>query len=198
MGDGWEQGTEAKSGGALPDTLAYIPEQPTQRLSIPISAGVLPPVVEFAVVSWASDSAGWGVLAGFAALGVHSWWRKRARTKPHALLRVEGQRLHLSGPAFVEPLMVPLDDLLDVYLDTKTIQRLRESPGPMPELRFINATVGGEQDIARIGLELTSETLFLTKERLSHLDTNEWFSKIRRFLRQHGWIPEDERPLPPS
>ena len=42
----------------------------------------------------------------------------------------------------------------------------------------------------------SSETLFLTKERLSHLDANEWFSKIRRFLRQHGWVPEDERPLP--
>ena len=78
------------------------------------------------------------------------------------------------------------------------VVELREAPGPLPELRFINATVGGEQDVARIGLELTRETLFLTKERLSHLDANEWFSKIRRFLRQHGWVPEDERPLPPE
>ena len=161
MGDGREKETTVEGGHALSDTLAYVPEQPTQRLSIPISAGVFPPVVAFAIVSWASDSVGWGVLAGFAALGMHSWWRKRARTKPHALLRVEGQRLHLSGPAFVEPLTVPLDDLLDVYLDTKTIQRLRESPGPMPELRFINAKVGGVQVVARIGLDLKSETLFL-------------------------------------
>jgi hypothetical protein len=198
MGDGRAQAAAVGDEEREPDTLAYIPEQPTQRLSIPITSVVFLPVVAFALVSWLSDSVGLGVLAGCASLGVHHWRRKRARAKPHALLRVEGQRLHLSGPAFVEPLTVPLDDLLDVYLDTKTIQRLRESPGPMPELRFINATVGGEQDVARIGLELTSETLFLTKERLSHLDANEWFSKIRRFLRQHGWTPEDERPLPPS
>jgi hypothetical protein len=66
--------------------------------------------------------------------------------------------------------IVDLKDLLDVYLDTKTIRHT-----------------------ARIALELRQETFFLTQERSSHLDANEWFGKIRRFLRQHGWIPEDER-----
>jgi len=178
------------------DTLAYIPEQPSLRSSIPISFAVVPPLLGWAVVSLITGSGGWGLVGGVAGLAWHYWSRRRAAARPQAILRVAGKNLHLSGPAFPRPLTVPLDDLLDVYLDTKTIQRLREAPGPLPELRFINATVGGDQDVARIGLELNHETLFLTKDRLSHLDSNEWFSKIRRFLRQHGWIPEDERPIP--
>jgi hypothetical protein len=181
-----------------PDELAYFPEHPPDRSSVVLTFAVFPPLLGCALVSVLTGSGALGILGGFATLGLHFWWRKRQRAKPHAFLRVDGQQLHLSGPAFGQPFTVALDDLLDVYLDTKTIQRLREAPGPLPELRFINATVGGEQDVARIGLELTSETLFLTKERLSHLDANEWFSKIRRFLRQHGWVPEDERPLPPE
>ena len=193
MGKGRAEGTSAGEG--VLETLEYVPEQPTQRISLPITSAVFPPILGFVLVSWISDSGALGVVAGLATLGLLYWRNKRARSEPQALLRVEGRQLHLSGPAFSQPLTVPLGDLLDVYLDTTTIQRLRESPGPLPELRFINATVGGEQDVARIGLEFTSETLFLTKDRLSHLDSNEWFSKIRRFLRQHGWVPEDERPL---
>lgn len=126
----------------------------------------------------------------------YMWLRRRQqRTVPRAVLKVQGKRLYLSGPAFGNngPTVIELEALLDVYLDTKTIQRVQENAGPIPELRFINATVGGVQDTARIGLELENETFFLTEQRVSHTDANEWFSKIRRFLRKHGWTPEDER-----
>jgi len=35
--------------------------------------------------------------------------------------------------------------------------------------------------------------VFLTEEHVSHLEANEWFSKIRRLLRKNGWTPLDER-----
>jgi hypothetical protein len=36
-------------------------------------------------------------------------------------------------------------------------------------------------------------SLFLTEEQGSHLEATEWSTKIRRFLRSNGWLPEDER-----
>jgi hypothetical protein len=177
------------------DELKYFPEDHRRTSSVGIGFILFPAVLGYAAVYWATNSVGLGILAG---LGVLSWpaiQRRRAKSQPRATLHVHERSLHLSGPAFAAPRTLDLDDLLDVYLDTKTIQRLREAPSPVPATRFLNQTVGGEQDVARIALELQTETLFLTEERVSHLDANEWFSKIRRFLRQHGWVPEDERAL---
>jgi hypothetical protein len=91
------------------------------------------------------------------------------------------------------PRRVELRHLEEVYLDTKTIQRLREAPNPVPQLSFLNQSVGGEQDESRIALQFANDTVFLTEARLSHLEANEWFSKIRRFLRRNGWTPISER-----
>jgi hypothetical protein len=202
MTDG-EEGLEAAhrepKGGGEPrttdrlDELRYFPESANRGSSIAIGFVLVPGLAAYALVTVVSGSKLLGFLVGLAVTLWPIIKQRRAKAIPRATLRIEGDQLHLSGPAFGHALSVTLDDLLDVYLDTKTIQRLREAPNPVPMTRFLNQTVGGEQDVARIGLELANETLFLTEDRVSHLDANEWFSKIRRFLRQHGWVPEDER-----
>jgi hypothetical protein len=189
---------EPKGGGApgvteRPDELRYFPESASRGSSIAVGFAMVPGLAGYTLVTVLGGSKLFGFCVGVAVTAWPIIKQRRARTIPRATLRIEGKQLHLSGPAFGRALSVTLDDLLDVYLDTQTIQRLREAPNPVPMTRFLNQTVGGEQDVARIGLELTNETLFLTEDRVSHLDSNEWFSKIRRFLRQHGWRPEDER-----
>lgn len=179
--------------GPPPDNvLAYFPEALQQRGSIGVYA-IFGPFFCLAAVAGLSGSLGLGALAFVACLAYVLWKRRRLKTVPRAVFTVQGSALTLSGDGFRNPRTIELADLLEVYLDTKTIQRVQESPGPIPDLRFINATVSGEHDSSRIGLELEHETLFLTEERVSHTDANEWFSKIRRFLRKHGWVPEDER-----
>jgi hypothetical protein len=183
----------AETRGEESNELQYFPEDPRRTSSVGIGFIVLPALAMYAIVQNVTNSVGIGMLAGLAVIAWPAVQRRRAKTRPRATLRVHERSLQLSGPAFSEPRSIPLDDLLEVYLDTKTIQRLREAPSPIPATRFLNQTVGGEQDESRIALELETETLYLTEQRVSHLDANEWFSKIRRFLRKHGWIPEDER-----
>jgi hypothetical protein len=175
--------------------LSYFPETERHSSSIAAIFAAGTPMLFGAAVGLISGS---GRLAlGAITLGGAwaIWKRRRIQIVPRAKLRIEGDTLHLSGAAFKVPISVPLRDLLDVYLDTKTIQRVQENPGPIPDLRFLNSTVSAEMDTARIALELERETFFLTEQRVSHTDANEGFSKIRRFLRRHGWVPEDERAL---
>jgi hypothetical protein len=179
--------------GAPPDNvLAYFPESAQPRSSVAFY-GVLAPIFGFAAVAAVTGSAGLGLIGLLATAGYMYWKRRRTKTVPRAVLTIQGRMLTLSGEAFSLPRTLAMEALLEVYLDTKAIQRVQENVGAIPALRFLNATVSEEHDTARIGLELEDETLFLTEERVSHLDANEWFSKIRRFLRKHGWLPEDER-----
>lgn len=178
---------------AVTAELEYFPEGSRHTSSVAAYYGLLLPLFVGMGVAMLARSAPAGLVAALGTAGWKYWQRRRARSTPRAVLRVLRGRLHLSGAAFVQPVACDLNQLLDVYLDTKTIQRVQENAGAVPDLRFINATVGGEQDTARIALELEHETFLLTEERLSHTDANEWFGKIRRFLRRHGWVPEDER-----
>lgn len=173
--------------------LAYFPEGKRPTSSVTAIYALLMPMLAAVACAMVFNSGAMGLLGGGLAIAWTYWQRRRAKVVPRARLRVDAGVLHLSGAAFPSELAVPLEQLLDVYLDTKTIQRVQENPGPIPDLRFINATVGGEIDTARIALELQTETHFLTVEHVSHTDANEWFSKIRRFLRRQGWVPEDER-----
>ena len=175
--------------------LSYFPEAERHSSSVTAMYALFMPVLSASAASAVFRSGRVGLLAAGVSLGWVYWKRRRAKVVPRAKLRVDNDVLHLSGPAFSPPISLQLGQLLDVYLDTKTIQRVQENPGPIPDVRFINATVSGEMDTARIGLELENETYFLTERRVSHTDANEWFSKIRRFLRKHGWVPADERPV---
>jgi hypothetical protein len=178
----------------LASELAYFPERQRHTSSVTAMYALMMPMLAGAAAAAVFQSGSIGLVAAGLSLGWLYWKRRRSKLVPRAKLRVQGDVLYLSGPAFSPPISLQLGELLDVYLDTKTIQRVQENPGPVPDLRFINATVSGEMDTARIALEAQSETFFLTEQHVSHTDANEWFSKIRRFLRKHGWVPEDERP----
>jgi hypothetical protein len=188
-------GAEKPGQDDVPSELSYFPEAERHTSSVTAMYALLMPMLAAAAVAAIFQSAPAGLFAAGASLGWVYWKRRRAKVVPRAKLRVDGAFLHLSGPAFPSAISLQLDQLIDVYLDTKTIQRVQENPGPVPDLRFINATVSGEMDTARIALELKNETFFLTEKRVSHTDANEWFSKIRRFLRKHGWVPADERAI---
>jgi hypothetical protein len=88
-----------------------------------------------------------------------------------------------------------LSDLLEVELDTKTIQRVQEnmSLDVLPQLRLAQGKVGAATDVSRIVLLTPTQAVPLTAERVSISYTTESFGEMRRFLRKHGWLPEAER-----
>lgn len=87
-----------------------------------------------------------------------------------------------------------LEDLDDVLLDSKTIERVQENSGGLAELRFINAIVGPTINESRIELVTYDKVLALTEHYTSSIDATDWYAKIRRFLRKHGWVPLFDRP----
>jgi len=141
---------------------------------------------------------GAAVILGAAALGFWRW--RRAADVAGLLLRVEdGALIVLSRGTKKVIARMPLADLRNVSLDTKSIRKVEPARDVVPAVQFISSQVGPEIDVARIVLETstpTSPTIHLTEAFLAHTDSVEWIAKIRVFLRSHGWIPEDERDGP--
>jgi hypothetical protein len=158
-----------------------------QLFSLPLVFGVALSVAVTPMVGLA------GIVAG-TAFAV--WYRRRARHREGAVLRVEEGKLLVSSRGQRLPKAVfALRDLSDVVLDVKTIRRVQEGDSPIPAVRFTHTTVGPEIDTARIVLvgKKKSERVELSEAYLAHMDATEWLGKIRVFLRKHGWIPKDER-----
>ncbi len=178
---------------ALPKTFAYHAEQRGHDASTPALFQLLTPLLIGALVA-AVGLPAIAVPVFFVAAIVLRIKRKRDRSRPTATLAIEGATLRVLGPTSKERLRVPLAEVLDVGLDTKTIEQVQEAPGPIPELVFVNATVGPPIDRSRIEIVTSrSGSLRLTEEHLSHGDALEWRGKMRQFLRKQGWVPESER-----
>ncbi|HEU4412966.1 MAG TPA: hypothetical protein VFS43_47430 [Polyangiaceae bacterium] len=151
----------------------------------------LPGVVGIALATLLSPEAGFAGLVGAGALS--AWWWRTAPHQGGAIFRVAGGEVTLlSRNGKRERARFRMGDLAYVELDTKTIQRVQEGGGPVPDLRFVQTTVGPEVDNARIVLIVQGRMIPLTEEYLSYTDTIEWFSRIRLFLRRRGWVPADE------
>jgi hypothetical protein len=138
----------------------------------------------------------WAGLAGLATgVGVGLWQRKRARLGESVSLRVEGGSLSFgSGPAQIRGTVLRLEQVSDVYLDTKTIRMVQEGHSLVPAQRFIDTEVGPEVDRARVIVATHSgEELALTREYIAHMDAIQWLGKVRAFLRKQGWLPQDEQ-----
>jgi len=128
--------------------------------------------------------------------GVAMWWRsRRLVARPRATLCIEESRLLVLDQDSREILRVRLKDLLEVELDTKTIQRVEGnlSGGALPQFRALHSKVGSASDVSRIVLVTSKRDVPLSEERMSISYTTESFGKLRRFLRNHGWLPEAER-----
>jgi len=155
--------------------------------SVWLFAMVVTPVLAFA---------GHVQLAGVAMVAVLGWTILRTRRGPKAglLFGVNEGVLTLTDGG--RPLLtVPLAELEDVGLDSKSIRKVELGQDAVPAMRFINTRVGPEIDVARIALSIAGkdEPFLLTNAFLPHMDAVEWAGKIRSFLRKHRWLPEDER-----
>jgi hypothetical protein len=156
----------------------------------------LPLLFIFAVTSVAAMTTNENVAAAtflVACVGCYVY-RRRARDRDRTILRVEDGALEVRTERG-DARRFTLPDVLDVVLDTKTVTRMLEGSSMIPAVRFMETSVGPEIDTSRIALVLAGppERLDLTSEYLPHMDATEWVGKIRVFLREHGWKPEDER-----
>lgn len=83
------------------------------------------------------------------------------------------------------PVRIPLHELLDVTLERKT--------------HAAGGRGGGAAERVRLALERQApvEPIFVPEERVTPIDAQEWYGKVRVFLRKHGWVPESERSAVP-
>lgn len=124
-------------------------------------------------------------------------WRQRKRPEHVVVLRVDrGELCVLAFGSDREMFRVRLDDLDDVVLETKAVERLMDTSAGAVNIGMgaINPSIAVPTETKRIVLETSEdETHALTTEFFGHSETTEWFAKIRRFLRSVGWTPLAER-----
>lgn len=138
----------------------------------------VPVVVAGLLVKYVSPSVGLAGLAVSIAVLV-------ALRKPHEgryVLRIGADALEVRRERRVDPVArIALADLLDVTLDRQT--------------RGASGRGGSATERVRLAFERRApeEPLFVPDERITPLEAQEWHSKIRVFLRRHGWVPKDER-----
>jgi hypothetical protein len=188
---------ERRGGRAEPDDgtstiLQYFPEERSiDSSAVGVYFIALPALVGIVIAAIGlPELAIPGVFAAAAVL----WYRSRRAVSPHAVLEIEASRLRVTRGESELLLDVPLEELLDVSLDSKTIQRVQENAGhAMPELRFVDPVVGPPIEESRIVFETLDGSVLLNENFTSNIDATDWFGKIRRYLRKNGWVPEDER-----
>ena len=153
----------------------------------------LPVIFACIVSAFLDGTAALVALVGSAA-GMWWWWK-----------RGNSERVTLDvDKGFVELHRVPrmqrfgLVDVLDVSLETKTIQPVQDGGSAIPLMRVIDSKVGPDVDTARVVATIRGKRLpvQLHDKFLSYGDATEWLGKVRVFLRKHGWEPLSERPAP--
>ena len=147
-----------------------------------------------AVVGALRDRPGTGILVGIGVSVLLTLGLRKIGDAAGVVLRVDGSVLTLRrGKAGAVLFRGPLEDLLDVKIDTETITNVvlvSSSPGyGMPQ------SGGGSSDESRIALFLrnSEQPLYLSDRRASNILTTDWLGTIRRFLRAQGWLPIEER-----
>src|SRR5579859_1911401 len=156
-----------------------------QLFAAPLVVGAATSLVATPTVAFAAMLVSAGILWW--------WWRRTARGKS-VVFRVERGSLCLFLPRSIGA-SIPLADVVDVALDTKTIRPIQEGSSAIPAIRFIDSRVAPEVDTARIVLcTRDGRSVPLSEAYVAHMEATEWMGRIRVFLRKHGWVPEDERP----
>jgi len=175
-----------------PGVLEYFPEQARHQGSA-IAWYFVAPVLVALCVAFIKPK--WTVPSAVLAVIVLWFYSRRRRKLPGATFTIESSNLIVVDAAGHELLSVTLDELEEVTLDTKTIERYQESvsSGGIPEVGFVPGRVGMAIDNSRIELVTAKDVIPLTDFFTSSIDATDWFSKIRRFLRQNGWTPVGER-----
>lgn len=156
-------------------------------VTVPTAAGV---VLAAAVAVEA------GVVGFLAVLGGVVWW-SRKHPKDVIVLRVRGGELTvLPMGSKRESFRVKLDELDDVVLETRQVERVMDVGPNVVNIGMgpVAPGIASATDTKRIVLEpAKGEPHVLTKEFFGHAETTEWFAKVRLFLRKAGWTPLVER-----
>lgn len=76
---------------------------------------------------------------------------------------------------------IALADLLDVGLERQTHQGSGRGGSATERVRLV------------LDRRAPEEPIFVPEERITPIEAQEWYAKVRVFLRRHGWVPEDER-----
>lgn len=138
-------------------------------------------------------SAGFPVIAGGALAitgGIATWrWRHPPRPYAHSFVVERGTLTFSRGRATVARMR--LVDLDDVALDTKTIRKVIAGNQPTPAVTHTN--LSPELDLSRIVLKRGDGDEVEVTRYIAHYIALEWLGKTRSFLRENGWVPEDER-----
>jgi hypothetical protein len=142
----------------------------------------------------------WAIEAGvvvFVALAAAAYGWSRKRPKDVVVLRVEGGELSVLPFGSKETTFrVKLDELEDVVLETKSVERVMDVGANAVNIGMgpLAPNIGPPSETKRITLESAKRgTHTLTQEFFGHAETIEWFAKIRSFLRSCGWTPLSER-----
>jgi len=137
-----------------------------------------------------------GVVGFLAAMGGVVWWARRF-PKDVVLLKVErGELLVFPMGSKKESFRVKLDDLDDVVLETRQVERVMDLGSNAINIgtSALTPNIATPTETKRIVLEpAKGSTHALTKEFFGHAQTTEWFAKVRLFLRNTGWTPLAER-----
>lgn len=157
----------------------------------------VPAVVGVTLTMLVNETVG---LIGLVTSGVGVvWWYKRGPMRGDArLLRIEDGRddkmLLITRPNGKPLDAVRLRDVMNVELDTKTVEMVQEGASPIVAVRMIESKVGPAVDKSRLVIALANKKqIRLGDEFQAYMDATEWTGKIRVFLRKHGWVPNDER-----
>lgn len=169
----------------------YYPERRRSSSSAIAFYVLVAPIFVVMVVSAFSRALAWP--AGIA-VAAYMLYRKRRARVPFRVLEVKDGQLTITEGRGTELLRAPIDEISNVRLDTKSVEKVEENlSSGVPDVRFIDSRVGPSIDNARIEVCVGTDVFLLNDEYTSHIDASEWFSKIRRMLRKNGWIPWDER-----
>ncbi|MGO8998113.1 MAG: hypothetical protein ACLQVI_32745 [Polyangiaceae bacterium] len=162
-----------------------VPSPPSSPAGLPRELVYTPPEPPASLASMVQS------LARRVAAAVGRHVPLTAEDERHVVLLVEHGELSLlicGQPVLV----VGLQDLLDVELDTHSIEKLQGQVRP-------DGVIGTGQslalDVARLVLVVSTRDagIRLSEEYASYGESLEWMGRVRHFLRRHGWVPQDER-----
>ncbi len=133
------------------------------------------------------------IAAAFALFRFFS--RSRA---PQLRFQVQGDRVSVFSRKKAPMLEVDIADILEVVRDDKEIERTMLGPGMTIAEKTTDLRATGKSNESRIAFELRSEhateqrRVYLFETRLPGIEIDDWYPKIRGFLRKNGWIPASE------
>jgi hypothetical protein len=107
---------------------------------------------------------------------------RRRSNEGRFVLRVVDGAVEVTRERRREPTArIALADLVDVTLE-----------------RQVHASGRGGSASERVHIALERRApegpVFVPDERITPIEAQEWYGKVRVFLRKHGWVPESERP----